>query len=64
LTAASGFQYDNVPDHLDILVNYDTLNDLSSSPYIEGQVTNITTVDKAIIDDLTRVFNADELTPP
>ena len=63
LTADSGLQYDNVPDHLDILVNYGTLNDFSDSPYIEGQVANLTNVDETIIDQLVDAFNADELTP-
>lgn len=63
LTADSGLQYDNVPDHLDILVNYGTLNDLSGPPYIEGQVANLTNVDQSIIDQLIGAFNADELTP-
>lgn len=64
LTADSGLQYDNVPDHLDILVNYSMLKDLSSSPYIEGQVANLTNVGQSIIDQLTDAFNADGLTPP
>ncbi|ELY59334.1 hypothetical protein [Natronococcus jeotgali] len=64
LTADSGLQYDNVPDHLDILVNYDTLNDLTGQPYIEGQVANLTNVDQSIIDRLVDALNADELTPP
>lgn len=64
LTADSGLQYDNVPDHLDILVNFSMLKDLSSPPYIEGQVANLTDVDSTIIDQLVDTFNADELTPP
>lgn len=64
LTADSGLQYDNVPDHLDILVNYNTLKDLNDSPYIEGQVANLTDVDQGIIDQLADAFNAEELTPP
>jgi len=63
LTADSGLQYDNVPDHLDILVNYGTLNYLRGPPYIEGQVANLTNVDQSIIDQLVDTFNADELTP-
>ncbi|MFB1064162.1 hypothetical protein [Natrinema sp. H-ect4] len=64
LTADSGLQYDNVPDHLDILVNFSMLKDLSSPPYIEGQVANLTDVDPPIIGQLVDAFNADELTPP
>jgi hypothetical protein len=64
MTADSGLQYDNVPDHLDILVNYSTLNDLSDPPYIEGQIANLTGVDQGIIDQLADAFNAEELTPP
>lgn len=60
----SGLQYDNVPDHLDILVNFDTLHDLYEPPYIEGQVANLTDVGQGIIDQLTNAFNATELTPP
>lgn len=63
LTMDSGLQYDNVPDHLDILVNYGTLKDLSGPPYIEGQVANLTNVDQTIIDQLVDAFNADELAP-
>mgnify|MGYP000698831704 CR=1 FL=1 len=63
LTADSGLQYDNVSDHLDILVNFDTLHDLSSPPYIEGQVANLTNVDQSIINQLINAFNAAELTP-
>ena len=59
-----GLQYNNVPDHLDILVNYSTLNDLSSPPYIEGRVANLTDVDQGIIDQLLNAFTAEELTPP
>jgi hypothetical protein len=64
LTADSGLQYDNVPDHLDILVNYNTLKDLSDPPYIEGQVANLTDVDQGILDQLADAFHAEELTPP
>ena len=64
LTADSGLQYDSVPDHLDILVNFDTLNDLSNPPYIEGQVANLTDVDQNIINQLANAFNAEEFTPP
>ncbi|NLV05913.1 hypothetical protein GOC83_07145 [Haloarcula rubripromontorii] len=63
LTTDSGLQYDNVPDHLDILVNYDTLNNLIGPPYIEGQVANLTDVDQSIIDQLVDAFNAEELIP-
>lgn len=63
-TADSGLQYDNVPDHLDILANYDTLHDLSESPYTEGQIANLTDIDQSVIDQLVNAFNADELTPP
>lgn len=64
LTADSGLHYDNVPDHLDVLVNYSTLNDLSGPPYLEGQVANLTDVDQGIIDQLADGFYAKELTPP
>lgn len=64
LTAESGLQYDNGPDHLDILVNYSTNKDLSNSPFTEGQVANLTDVDQTIIDQLVDAFNAEELTPP
>lgn len=60
----SGLQYNNVPDHLDILINFDTLHDLSALPYIEGQVANLTDADQGLIDQLVHAFNADELTPP
>ncbi|RRJ30646.1 hypothetical protein [Halocatena pleomorpha] len=58
-----GLQYDNVPDHLDILVNFDTLHDLSGPPYIEGQVANLTDVGQSIISRLSNAFNAVELKP-
>lgn len=64
LKAEPGLQYNNVSDHLDILVNYSTLNDFSSQPYIEGQLANLTNVDQGIIDHLLNTFNAEELTPP
>lgn len=60
----SGLQYNNVPDHLDILINFDTLHDLSGPPYIEGQVANLTDVDQGLIDQLAHAFNGDELIPP
>jgi len=60
----TGLEYDDVTDHLDIIILYDTLNDLSASHYIEGQVANLTDVDQGIIEQLTNAFNADELTPP
>jgi len=64
LTTDSGLQYDNVPDHLDILANYSTTKDFSDPPYIEGQIANLTDVDQGIIDQLADAFNARELTPP
>ncbi len=60
----TGLEYDEITDHLDIIVLFDTLNDLSGPPYIEGQVANLTDVDQNIIDQLTNAFNAEELTPP
>jgi len=59
----SGLQYDNVSDHLDILINFDTLHDLSQPPYVEGQVANLTDVDQNFINHLCNAFNASELTP-
>lgn len=61
--AEPGLEYNNVADHLDILVNYNTFTDLSNPPYIEGQVANLTNVDQGIIDHLIDAFNAEELTP-
>jgi hypothetical protein len=60
----TGLEYDDIKDYLDILVLFDTLNDLSNPPFIEGQVANLTDVDQAIIGRLVNAFNADELTPP
>lgn len=59
----TGLEYDEIKDYLDILVLFDTVNDLSSPPYIEGQVANLTDVEQAIIDRLVNAFNAEELTP-
>jgi hypothetical protein len=60
----TGLEYDDIDDYLDILVLFDTLKDLSSPPYIEGQVANLTHLDRTITDQLVDAFNADELTPP
>lgn len=60
----TGLEYDDVTEHLDIIVLFDTLNDFSGPPYIEGQVANLTDVDQCLIDQLTDAFNAEELTPP
>lgn len=60
----TGLEYDDVIDHLDIIVLFDTLNDLSGPPYIEGQVANLTDVHPSITDQLVKAFNAEELTPP
>jgi hypothetical protein len=59
----TGLDYDDIDDYLDILVLFDTLSNLSSPPYIEGQVANLTDVDSIIINQLVEAFNADELTP-
>lgn len=59
----TGLEYDDVTDHLDVIILFDTLTDLSSSPYIEGQVANLTDVNQAISDQLVNAFNAEELAP-
>lgn len=60
----TGLEYDDVTDYLDIIILFDTLNDLSQPPYIEGQVANLTNVDQTLIDQLVDAFNAGILTPP
>jgi len=35
----TGLEYDDIDESLDILVLFDTLNDLSSPPYIEGHAS-------------------------
>lgn len=59
----AGLEYDDIKDYLDILVLFDTNNDLSNPPYIEGQVANLTDVKQALIDRLVTAFDADEITP-
>lgn len=64
LRGERGVEFDDVTDHLDVLVNFSTLEDLSESPYVQGQVANLTDVDEELIDRLADAFNARKLAPP